>query len=269
MHAAFSPYNVIAIPRKTPRMWNRPYIPRQPSADVTPIDFAAFAPSLDLGGSVRVLSRDAGDGASTCLWTVPAGWRHPGGYRLAGAEHLFVLEGDIQIGPNRFRPGCYGYRSPGYMHEPRASEGGAVILASWDRALMPGGQADGPVGDGKVFVDTAAMPAMPTPVAGPPTGIVVKILNHEPATGGMSMLITIPPGWTEDRAEHHDCVEESFKVAGDISIVEDGKPHTLAAGDYFFRPPRIKHGPMKTAHGTTSLIRFSAAVVNHYGPIEP
>jgi hypothetical protein len=41
----------------------------------------------------------------------------------------------------------------------------------------------------------------------------------------------------------------------------------LAAGDYFFRPPRIKHGPMRTERGTSSLIRFSGVVENHYGPL--
>ena len=46
-----------------------------------------------------------------------------------------------------------------------------------------------------------------------------------------------------------------------------GKTYVLEAGDYFFRPPRIKHGPMRTQKGTTSLIRFSGTVVNHSGPI--
>jgi quercetin dioxygenase-like cupin family protein len=158
------------------------------------------------------------------------------------------------------------------LTEARASTSGAVVLAFWDCALKPappGTWRDKPIGDGAICVDTVNMPAVPTPVSGPPTGIVVKILNREAATGGMTMLVTIPPGWCEDRAEHHDCIEESYKVSGDIWIVENHSPHTLRAGDYFFRPPRIKHGPMKTTHGTTSLIRFSAKVENHYGPIEP
>jgi quercetin dioxygenase-like cupin family protein len=98
-------------------------------------------------------------------------------------------------------------------------------------------------------------------------GITVRILRTDPQSGGMTMVINIPPGWAEPRSRHHDCVEESFKLSGDIWLEEDGRPHVLSAGDYFFRPPRIKHGPMRTEGGTSSLIRFSGVVVNHYGPL--
>ena len=94
------------------------------------------------------------------------------------------------------------------------------------------------------------------------------MLNQVPDTGGLTMLITIPPGWQEDRAEHHDCYEESYKVSGDIWMVENGIAQDMSGGDYFYRPPKIKHGPMKTKNGTSSLIRFSATLVNHYGPVE-
>jgi quercetin dioxygenase-like cupin family protein len=251
-------------------MWERPYIGRLPSGSVPWRAFARFSPRLDLGGALRILSVDPLDGAGTCLWRVPAGWSHPGGFAMAGDEQLFVLEGEFSKGDSRYRAGCYGYRPAGTVHEPMASPGGALLLAMWDSApdRLPPPAAKAPErGDGLAFVDTGVVPAIPTPVQGPPLGIDVKILNRYPAGGGMTMLITIPPGWEELRSEHHDCVEESYKLTGAIWIVEDGQEQVLSAHDYFFRPPRIKHGPMRTAGGTSSLIRFSAKPENHYGPV--
>ncbi|MCC5794537.1 MAG: cupin domain-containing protein [Chromatiales bacterium] len=251
-------------------MWARPYIGRLPTDSVPWSGFPLFAPGRDLGGVLRVLSRDPSNGAGTCLWQIPSGWAHPGGFTMAGDEQLFVLEGEFHKGDHRYRPGCYGYRPAGQTHEAMRSPGGALLLAMWDSApdlaSMPGAhQVE--TGEGLRFVDTGFVPAVPTPVQGPPAGIDVKILNRYPDSGGMTMLITIPPGWEESRSEHHDCVEESFKLSGGIWIVENGREQVLCAGDYFFRPPRIKHGPMRTEGGTSSLIRFSARPENHYGPV--
>lgn len=82
------------------------------------------------------------------------------------------------------------------------------------------------------------------------------------------MYIETPAGWSEPHSEHHHCIEESYKLSGEITLEENGQEQTLAAGDYFFRPPRIKHGRMHTANGTSYIIRFSAKPENHYGPVE-
>ena len=252
-------------------MWERAYIGRLPTGSVPWRAFARFSPRLDLGGTVRILSVDPLDGAGTCLWRVPPGWSHPGGFMMAGDEQLLVLEGAFSKGGSDYTAGCFGYRPAGTVHEPMASAGGALLLAMWDSApdRPPVVNATTPErGEGLRFIDTGVVTAIPTPVQGPPQGIDVKILNRYPAGGGMTMLITIPPGWEELRSEHHDCVEESYKLSGDIWIVENGQEQVLSAGDYFFRPPGIKHGPMRTAGGTSSLIRFSARPENHYGPLQ-
>jgi quercetin dioxygenase-like cupin family protein len=253
-------------------MWNRPYVPRlQPQAHRWRT-FEGFAPDLPLGGEVTVLSADPEDGASSCLWRIPAGFNSAGGHVLSGGEQLFVLEGSFTKGDHLYTEGCYGYRAPRTRHEPLSSDDGALVLAFWDSELRPSPrpfQRQGPSGDGAIFVDTNSMDYKVHDVPGPAEGIVVKLLNREAATGGSTMIVTIGGGWDEHRAEHHDCVEESYKLAGDIRIVENGHEHILSAGDYFFRPPRIKHGPMNTERGTSSLIRFSGELVNHYGPLDP
>jgi quercetin dioxygenase-like cupin family protein len=247
-------------------VWGRPYIQKLRTGDVPQEDARIVAPTLSPGTEVRILSRDAAANASTCLWRLPPGWSHREAFMLAGDEQLFVLEGDLAIGTNRLTAGYYMCHPAGSRHEPLHSEDGALVLAMWDgwtKVRTP----DSPNTPSISMVDTTGVSGRPTPIDGPVPGILVKILRTVNVTGGMTMLITIPPGWHEPRSEHHDCIEESYKLDGNIWIVENGDEQVLSAGDYFFRPPRIKHGPMRTEGGTTSLIRFSSTVVNHYGPL--
>ena len=225
------------------------------------------APHLSGGTQMRLLSQDRDAFASTCLWRIPPGWRCRKTYVNGADEQLFVLEGALFIGEQRLVKGGYACHSIGCEHGEMRSDQGALVLAMWDGPIEKAPMSPYSAGNEPIFIDTKSTDGAPTPVEGPVPGITVKILRKVPETDGMTMLINIPAGWHEPRSEHHDCVEESFKVSGDIWIVENGTPQVLSAGDYFYRPPRIKHGPMKTENGTSSLIRFSAEVTNHYGPL--
>lgn len=270
-------------------MWNRPYVPRLHTGELPWLTAEESLAGLVPGSQLRILSRDAGDGAMTCLWRLPRGWSQPQPWSLAADSEYFVLEGALREGERVVRAGAYLHRAAGTVHPPWRSRDGALVYAMWSaspattmldvpaalaaRAVAPDAgaahaiaspAAEPPAGE---WLDTDAMAEHPTPVEGPVPGINVRILRRDASTGGMTLIVAIPRGWEELRSEHHDCVEESFKLSGDIWLRENHRPHVLAAGDYFFRPPRIKHGPMRTRQGTASLIRFSATVVNHYGPI--
>jgi quercetin dioxygenase-like cupin family protein len=257
-------------------MWNRGYIPRLRTGELPWQEAAAAVPGFADGTQLRVLSRDEAAGATTCLWRLPPGWAQPAPFARAADEELFVLAGSLEEAgvpgeaPRHVPHGSYRFQPRGHRHAALASPGGALLLAMWSApprpfevgTLEPGALAAVP------WLDTHGMTERPTPIEGPVPGIQVRILRQDAATGGMTLIVAIPPRWEEPRSEHHDCVEESYKLSGEIWLREDQRPHTLAAGDYFFRPPRIKHGPMRTVSGTASLIRFSGAVVNHYGPID-
>ena len=250
-------------------MWTRPYLPRVQSGTLDEIPAEQTLSGLRSGTWLRVLSRDTTDGAMTCLWRIPPGWSHADDFTLDGGAALYVLQGDLRIGDQHYAAGHYGYRPAGRTHEGLRSQSGALVYAMWDAAPRLRTPGTVPIGSEPpiLWLDGNAMDEHPTPVEGPVAGIMVRILRRDANTGGMTLIIRIPPGWDEPRSEHHDCVEESFKLTGDIWLHENGVPQILSAGDYFFRPPRIKHGPMRTEAGTSSLIRFSATVVNHYGPL--
>lgn len=267
-------------------MWNRPYVPRLHSGELPWLGAEGSLAGLAPGAQLRILSRDDGDGAMTCLWRLPPGWSQPQPWSLAADAEYFVLEGSLREGERAVRGGAYLHRRAGTLHPAWRTHEGALLYAMWSAAPAPriAMMADDAASAGASasigatasagatrsmgeWIDTGAMTEHPTPVEGPVPGINVRILRRDESTGGMTLIVAIPRGWEELRSEHHDCVEESFKLSGDIWLRENHRPHVLAAGDYFFRPPRIKHGPMRTRDGTASLIRFSATVVNHYGPI--
>jgi hypothetical protein len=109
--------------------------------------------------------------------------------------------------------------------------------------------------------DSAAMAWQLPWVTGPAPGLRLKLLWRDEATGAYTRLLDVAPGWREPRLEHHDCSEEAFMLAGDMTM---GALGTMRPGAYFFRPPGIRHGPMHSQAGAVILVRTDGVLVNHY-----
>ena len=245
-------------------MWDRPYIPKLSSDTLPWCDAAEVLHDAAAGSRLRILSADQDADAKSCLWHVSAGWQAKAALRCSEALQLFLIEGDLTAGRHRLTTKTYASFDAGMSTGLLRTDKGALILLLQDGPITATKVSDFPQ---PRIVDVAAETLYPTPVEGPVPGIVVKVLRTDEQTGGMTMYMEIPPGWTEPRSEHHDCIEESYKLAGEITLEENGNEQILSVGDYFFRPPRIKHGRMHTVQGTTSIIRFSARPENHYGPL--
>ena len=100
---------------------------------------------------------------------------------------------------------------------------------------------------------------------GPEPGLFLKPLWMDETSGAISMLVRAAD-WTESRQEHHDSVETAYTIDGGMELGERG---TLTAGDYFWRPPWIRHGPMRTtADGFRAFMRVDGPLVNHYTSAE-
>ena len=85
------------------------------------------------GVSVKALRRDAETGGSTALVRLEAGARFPAHNHPAG-EEVFVLEGDVLIGPDRLTAGDYLYTPPNGKHAA-SSQGGCVFLVTLPRPV--------------------------------------------------------------------------------------------------------------------------------------
>ena len=85
------------------------------------------------GVSVKPLRRDAETGGSTAMVRLEPGARFPAHNHPAG-EEVFVLEGDVRIGPHRLKAGDYLYTPPNGKHAA-SSEGGCVFLVTLPRPV--------------------------------------------------------------------------------------------------------------------------------------
>jgi quercetin dioxygenase-like cupin family protein len=85
------------------------------------------------GVSVKGLRRDPDTGASTVLVKLAPGATFPAHNHPAG-EEVFVLEGDVLIGPDRLHAGDYLYTPPDGKHAA-SSQGGCVFLVTLPRPV--------------------------------------------------------------------------------------------------------------------------------------
>jgi quercetin dioxygenase-like cupin family protein len=85
------------------------------------------------GVSVKALRRDPETGGSTALVKLAPGAKFPAHNHPAG-EEVFVLEGDVLIGPDRLRAGDYLYTPPDGKHAA-SSQGGCVFLVTLPRPV--------------------------------------------------------------------------------------------------------------------------------------
>jgi quercetin dioxygenase-like cupin family protein len=80
------------------------------------------------GVSVKALRRDPETGASTALVRLQPGARFPA-HNHPGGEEVFVIDGEVLIGPDRLRAGDYLYTPPNGKHAA-STQGGCVFLVT-------------------------------------------------------------------------------------------------------------------------------------------
>jgi hypothetical protein len=250
-------------------VWDRKHIEfiRYEEAPWQPLEVPGLAPGLQ----IRVLSKDLNDGALSGILQIPAGWRQEGSFTSSAPEQLFILSGDLHKGEYTYTEQCYSYRPAGAPHGPMWSENGCQTIVMWDGAFdikpLAAGAPEPPGMLG--CIDTIKTHWQPTIAEGPNAGIMVKVLRQVESNGEMTFITGIMPHWYESRQEHHHCVEESFKITGDMNLnLNLGDKMLMTEECYFYRPPYKKHGPMYTKTGTMSLIRVSSKLVNYYMPLE-
>lgn len=247
-------------------MWNRKHVEFVWFDDIEaqPLEIEGLPPGLRL----KTLSRDESNGALSGVLEIPAGWSFDGDFTANAPEQLFVLRGDLEIGDCRMTEQFYSYRPAGAAHGRMRSETGCETIVMWDAEFTVNAGDKGDA-DGVIVNDTIKTYWEPTIATGPAAGIKVKRLREVKETGEMTFIVGIMPNWYEPRPEHHPCVEESFKIFGDMNLnMNLGDKLVMGERSYFYRPPWIKHGPLYTKKGTMSLVRVSSTLVNRYMPLE-
>ncbi|MCS6873960.1 MAG: DUF4437 domain-containing protein [Pyrinomonadaceae bacterium] len=232
--------------------------------DYKPLEAKGLPPGLEL----KILSIDESDGALSGLLRIPPGWQADLDFTFTTPEHLFILQGDLTINGKTLTEQFYSYHPKGASHGNMYSQNGCEAIVMWDAKFSVNINEKGS-DEGIIVKDTINMNWEPTIAEGPQAGIMVKMLRFVPDTGEMTFLVGILPNWKETRQRHHACVEESFKIFGDMNLNTNlGDKLLMGERSYFYRPPWIKHGPLYTRKGTMSLVRTSSWLENRYMPLE-
>lgn len=219
----------------------------------------------------KYLSRDARDGACSCLIRYPAGWAREADESLAAAEEFYVLDGALEIDGECFRSDHYGYLPAHWLRRRMAAPAGAVVLTFFDARPEFGTAGTEPAaGELPLHLDVLHTPwdmRLNDPRLAH-LGISRKDLRAG-ADGSRSFLSMILPHSEPPRSrgprESHPVVEECYVISG--SLV--GPMGEMRAGAYFWRPPGIPHGPFGTRWGCVALIRFvGGRHVNVWSPDE-
>ncbi len=226
---------------------------------------APFAGAAWSGVEAKVLSRDPLSGACSALLRYPAGWQSAASV-LAASHELFVLDGELRIGTQRYGLDDYAFLPAGFPHVAQSAPGGATVLGFFDldpasRAVSPPsgfapGGWDATALIERIDTHNTAWTRHDIDPSVQFLNLAHKVLRNVPATGEKTILLssgaqTHPDGWQEAQLAH-DCVEEMYLLGGDIV----GERGTMYEGAYFWRPARIWHGPFGSRRGSLSLIRF-------------
>jgi len=184
---------------------------------------------------------------------------------LSAAQELYVLDGAFELNGTIYGLDCYAHVPAGFLRSTSSAPQGCDMMAFFDAS--PETCAPDPEAKPIVpFLNTHDM-AWESEGMDPyyaDWGMAWKILSHDAASNATSMLVAIPPmahpdDWKGPR-EIHDCMEEAFLLSGDLYTF-NGVFH---AGMYFYRPPRITHGPFATRFGCVILVRVDGVLENNW-----
>ena len=195
------------------------------------------------GARRRLLSADESDGSSTSLVSFPAGWRG----ELAGARpvELLALTGGGTLGGRPLRAGTWSWVPAGATGSELALAEASDVLVMVEPERAAGGEIE------LVDIIEARFEEIEI-VTGVPPGFALKTLRVDPEHGDRSWIAGGLPGWLGFRGEIHPTVEEAFLVQGDCLLRNSGP---MVAGDYFWRPGGIHHGPFATRAGQLFFFR--------------
>ncbi len=206
---------------------------------------------------IKTLSEDLDDGEMSLVVRYPPGWSR-GAHALAAEEEMYVLDGEITIDGRTYGPDSYACLPAGHVRHASASPKGCVALTFYD--AVPDLTTAAPAADAvRVdYLNTYEM-AWEGGRVGEADGLATqtKVLRWDPVWNQKSTFVLfIPPhsypqSW-ECPALTHPCVEESFKLSGDIT----GPLGVQRVGSYFWRPAGVAHGPFGSRYGGMSIIRF-------------
>ena len=217
------------------------------------------------GVAGKMLSQDEETGACSVLLRFPKNWSQSEPVAFKAGQEFYVLEGAFELNGQTYGLDCYAHVPASYTRQSSSANNGCDMIAFFD-ALPEVGASDPEASAVVNYLNSHEMSwqcdGMDPYYAD--WGLAWKILTHDPETNATTMLVSMPPmchpkDWRGPR-EIHDCMEEVFMLSGDLST-HNG---TFFPGMYFYRPPRITHGPFASRFGCVILVRVDGILENNW-----
>ena len=215
------------------------------------------------GVQYKELSVDNESKATTGIFKYPKDWSEKEAYWLESEEEFFILSGELEINETRYSAGFYGYLPESYLRRKIKASKETIIIRFIDQSPIPvkynyGDPIPQPKKEAVEGINTFDMRW--------DKGVHDKKLLHldfgrkilriDPNTKAKTFLYmvspqTYPENW-QGPMEQHPTVEEAICIAGTLA----GNHGVMRNGAYFWRPPKIPHGPYGSITGCVMLIRF-------------
>ncbi len=223
-------------------------------------------PGFPRGMHYKTLSVDPDTGACSLVVRFESGWQRPAGFSYTEME-LFVLDGQIEAGDERWGPGQYLWIPPGVsLPALRVARGARALLyynygePSFEPSVddHPRGRRAGLVSVNS-YDDLQWKVGARNPAVAP--GCMSKVLRLDPVTKAYTFLYCMTANYWQDNISYHDCAEESYHIWGTSWMMQFGE---LPTGGYFWRPPYINHGAFASAQGCLALGRTDCNLNNYF-----
>ena len=180
------------------------------------------------------------------LVTVPAGWSGDLGGGERRVELFCPLFARCAGGRRRVGRRRLVRRRPGLGARDRRPAAGPTLVLLMVEDALPAGPA------AAINVIDSHERRLELPGPNVPAGLAIKRLRVDADRGDWTWIGAGAPGYLEERAEIHPTVEEAFVLRGDVLLGERGE---MGPGDYFWRPPNVRHGPIYCRSGRLILFR--------------
>ncbi|MBS0376652.1 MAG: cupin domain-containing protein [Proteobacteria bacterium] len=209
------------------------------------------------GCELKILSRDAEDGAWSLLVRFPPRWAQAAVASLAADEEFLVVDGHLVIDGRHCEHDSYGWIPAGCRHGERRSPEGAVALVFYSAEPAPAAEAPAAAVREPRLVDgyELAWATEGLDAAMVADGRRAKWLRPPGEGQGATLLLSAPPhlrppGWRGTQ-ERHPGAEELFVLAGDLV----GRTGELTSGAYRWSPAGVAHGPYGSRGGCLAVLR--------------
>ena len=200
-------------------------------------------------------------------------------------EECFVISGFLSLdGEGEFEPDDYFWRPPGFVHAAGSESGFVAILgfegedeAEGSRATSRNIRPDSEAGTNFLHpedleaavgprgwvrrLQTGHLAWLPGPAYARTQlaldgmdldRLQVKVLSHNPWTGGQTLLVRLSPGYAQSAAGSHSCRWQHFVLDGEARLGDE----IHASGCYLRRPPGSVEAPMVSETGALLYVKL-------------